>query len=235
MRFVSDHERSRQERIQQTGLMKTLHRQVKTVLDETRLLILGAQILFGFHLNVAFQSDFPKLGAASRALYACSFSAMAVGVGLLIAPSMQHQIVERGRSDSRILKAATRLAGWALLPLAFSLGADLAIVLGYRFGARAGITTGALATTLALVLWFVAAWSMRTPVEGETAMSEKITPIDIRVEHMLTEARVLLPGAQALFGFQMALLLTQGFEHCLIARKPSTPRHFAASRSPSSS
>ena len=31
-------------------------RRVKTALDETRLLILGAQILFGFHLNGAFQS-----------------------------------------------------------------------------------------------------------------------------------------------------------------------------------
>ena len=37
------------------------------------------------------------------------------------------------------------------------------------------------------------------------------TSIDVRVEHMLTEARVLLPGAQALFGFQMAVLLTEAF------------------------
>jgi hypothetical protein len=37
------------------------------------------------------------------------------------------------------------------------------------------------------------------------------TSIDVRVEHMLTEARVLLPGAQALFGFQMAVLLTEPF------------------------
>ena len=42
-------------------------------------------------------------------------------------------------------------------------------------------------------------------------MGEQDTPIDVRVEHMLTEARVLLPGAQALFGFQMAVLLTDAF------------------------
>jgi hypothetical protein len=29
---------------------------------------------------------------------------------------------------------------------------------------------------------------------------------------MLTEARLMLPGAQALLGFQLAILLTQGFE-----------------------
>ena len=40
---------------------------------------------------------------------------------------------------------------------------------------------------------------------------EQPTSIDVRVEHMLTEARVLLPGAQALLGFQMAVLLTDSF------------------------
>jgi hypothetical protein len=50
-------------------------RQVKTALDETRLLILGAQILFGFHLNGAFQSRFADLSSLSRGLHACpSFS-----------------------------------------------------------------------------------------------------------------------------------------------------------------
>jgi len=40
---------------------------------------------------------------------------------------------------------------------------------------------------------------------------ERETPIDVRVEHMLTEARVLLPGAQALLGFQLAVMLTDAF------------------------
>ena len=33
-----------------------------------------------------------------------------------------------------------------------------------------------------------------------------------KVEQMLTEARVMLPGAQALLGFQMAILLTSAFD-----------------------
>ena len=32
---------------------------------------------------------------------------------------------------------------------------------------------------------------------------------------MLTEARVVLPGAQALFGFQLAIVLTQSFEQAI--------------------
>jgi hypothetical protein len=43
-------------------------------------------------------------------------------------------------------------------------------------------------------------------------MKKVSTSLDVRVEQMLTEARVMLPGAQALLGFQLAILLTQGFE-----------------------
>ena len=43
-------------------------------------------------------------------------------------------------------------------------------------------------------------------------MKNASTPLDVRVEQMLTEARVMLPGAQALLGFQLAIPLTQGFE-----------------------
>ena len=79
---------------------ESTHRKVKTALDETRLLILGAQILLGFHLNAAFQSGFANLGGISRAFYAGAFCAMAAAVGLLITPSMEHLFVERGRSNS---------------------------------------------------------------------------------------------------------------------------------------
>jgi hypothetical protein len=191
--------------------MTALHRQVKTALDETRLLILGAQILFGFHLNAAFQPAFIRLSPASLYLYAFAFTAMTVAVGLLIAPSMEHRLVDRGRSTTRVLTQTTWLASLALFPLAISLGADLAIVLGYRFGVGVGASAGAVAAGLALLLWYGMGWAMREHPRKETAMNEEHTSIDVRVEHMLTEARVLLPGAQALFGFQMAVLLTDAF------------------------
>jgi hypothetical protein len=41
--------------------MSTLDRRVKTALDETRMLILGAEVLFGFHLNSVFQKGFSSL------------------------------------------------------------------------------------------------------------------------------------------------------------------------------
>jgi hypothetical protein len=40
---------------------------------------------------------------------------------------------------------------------------------------------------------------------------EKPTPLSTRIEQLLTEARVIIPGAQALLGFQLTVTLTRAF------------------------
>src|SRR3954454_7525938 len=94
------------------------NRRVKTALDETRLLILGAQILFGFHLNGAFQQGFDELSRASRGLHAVSFLLMALAIALLIAPSPQRRLVHRGCATSPLASRASSYAALALFPLA---------------------------------------------------------------------------------------------------------------------
>ena len=192
---------------------------VKTGLDETRLLILGAQILFGFHLNGAFQSGFSELSPFSRGLHAASFFTMAIAIALLITPSLQHQLIDGGRATTRILGATTAFAAAALLPIALSLGADLYIVIGHRFGAGTGATVGIGFALTAVAGWYGAEWLIRTPPPQKKPPDEPDTPIDVRVEHMLTEARVMLPGAQALLGFQLAVILTDAFAELPSASK----------------
>ena len=190
----------------------TQDRRVKTALDETRLLILGAQILFGFHLNSAFQQGFGELSHASRGLHVLSFLLMALAVALLIAPSLQHRIVDKGYATARIQSAVSRYAALALLPFAISLGLDLYIVLGLRFGSGAGLAAGVTFGALAIIGWYGAEFILKQTVHVEAPMPHPSqTPVETRVEHMLTEARVLLPGVQAMFGFQLAVLLTETF------------------------
>ena len=50
---------------------------LKIALDETRLLILGSQILFGFQLNAMFQDGFAELSAVARDLNVCGVLLMA--------------------------------------------------------------------------------------------------------------------------------------------------------------
>jgi Family of unknown function (DUF6328) len=72
----------------------SLQRKLKTALDETRLLILGAQVLFGFQFNGAFQELFEELPLASRYLHCAALLLIMSAIGLLIAPSMRHRVVE---------------------------------------------------------------------------------------------------------------------------------------------
>jgi Family of unknown function (DUF6328) len=196
------------------------HRQEGQALDETRLLILGAQILFGFHLNGAFQRGFGDLSPVSQGLHAGVFVVMAIVIGLLIAPSLQHRLVEQGEASVRILAATTRFAGMALLLFAFALATDLYVVVAYRFGAATGLVIGGGFGALAALLWYGAAWLLEKPGKAELPMQEYCTPLDTRIEQMLTEARVLIPGAQALFGFQLAVMLTEALTSRRTRRSP---------------
>ena len=189
-----------------------LGRKIKTALGETRLLILGAQILFGFHFNAAFQDGFPGLALPSRYLHTLAFFAMACTIGCLIAPSMQHRLVERGHATTRMLRVTTRFAAAALVLFALALGMDLYIVVEHRFGLFWGLLIGIGLGTMALLFWYGAEWMLRPSGRKEDKMpSQEDTPLEARVEQMLTEARVLIPGAQALFGFQLGVMLMDAF------------------------
>lgn len=186
---------------------------VKTALDETRLLILGSQILFGFQLNGMFHDAFDQVSMAGRSLNACGYVLMGASVGLLIAPSMQHRLVERGRDTQRLHRATSTFAALALIPFAPSLGITFYIVLERHVGAAPAAAAGAAFSLLALFFWFGIERMIKHPEkEMATDEGEEETPLHTRIEQMLTEARVMLPGAQAILGFQFAVMLTQAFD-----------------------
>jgi len=53
---------------------------------------------------------------------------------------------------------------------------------------------------------------MRKGIDGLTMLVQAVLrqdPFSGQIDQMLTEARVILPGSQALLGFQLAIVLTQ--------------------------
>jgi hypothetical protein len=137
---------------------------------------------------------------------------MALVIGLLIAPSMQHRIVEKGADTNRIHYVAGVFAGLALLPFGASLGLDVFIVVEHLFGPSAALLAGGVFFGLGAVLWFVIGFVLRLSLKV-SAMPEKEepTPLPTRIDQMLTEARVIVPGAQAQLGFQLAVTFTRAF------------------------
>src|SRR5205823_6070738 len=119
-------------------------RKLKTALDETRLLILGAQVLFGFQFNGTFQELFEQIPPRGRILECAALLLLVVTIGLLIVPSMRHRIVERGQASTAVLGTATRFAGLALTPLALGLSIDLLVTFERIYGTAVGLLIGSV-------------------------------------------------------------------------------------------
>src|SRR5215218_8708534 len=193
------------------AMSKELDRKVKTALDETRLLILGVQVLLGFEFQSFFQDGFEQLSPVSKQLSVAGLGLVILSTGILVIPSMQHRLVERGQSTVRLVKAASFYAGLGLAPLAASLGLAAYIVIARHFGVTVGVASAMILGGLAVFGWFGLELLIGLKMGGKR-MAESETPLATKIEQLLTEARVIIPGAQALFGFQFIAMLTSGFE-----------------------
>jgi magnesium-transporting ATPase (P-type) len=203
----------------------SLSKKVKVGLDETRILILGSQILLGFQFQGAFRPAFETVPLHSRLVWVAALGLITLTVALLITPSVQHRIVEKGHDTKRLLGVIRGYAGLSLAPFALTLGADLFLAVEPVLGSGPGIVAGSLACGLAFLFWYgLEALKSRTTGDEERAMTSlepehEHTSLETKVEQMLTEARVILPGAQALLGFQLVITFSESFEKLPFASK----------------
>ena len=188
-----------------------LQKKLKLALNDNRLLILGAQVLFGFQFNGIFQELFVELPYPSRVLEACGLTLLMVSIAFLVAPSMHHRLVENGQDNARVLQLATDFAGFALLPLSFALAFDMFVAVAWTLGLVTGITIGAMFFLVAILSWYVLGFLLRSKKPAMAKDKTVRTPLDVQVDQLLTEARLIIPGAQALLGFQFAVTLMRAF------------------------
>jgi hypothetical protein len=184
---------------------------LKTALDESRLLILGAQVLFGFQFEAVFQERFPEVSRDSQLLHNTGLVLMLISISLLIAPSLFHQIIFRGDSKPAAIEAATWLTGASLLPLTLALGIAAFTTFDHLFGRTLGIVTGSAFTVIAIAFLYGLGFALKRNRTKQMREISKSTPLKTKIEQMLTEARVIIPGGQALLGFQLIATLTKAF------------------------
>jgi hypothetical protein len=195
-----------------------LTKKIKLALDETRILILGAQILLGFQFRAVFSDRYEELPGSLQCLDGVALFPMICVVALLITPGPYHRIVQNGEDSRSFHHLVTTIASLALVPFAIALGLDVVVTFGHLFGEVSGMVAGITAGAVAIGFWYGYPLAKRRyNCEQESVMTTRpteepaATPLDIKIEQMLTEARVILPGAQALFGFQLAIVFTRSF------------------------
>jgi hypothetical protein len=207
--------------------MAKIKDKVENALNEARMLVLGAQVLVGFQFRSIFEPGFDKLPLPSQWLKLAGLGLMLVAVGLIISPAAYHRLVERGEDTHEIHRYTSRLMTWALLPFVLGLGIDLFVATQKVFGWKAGAAAGLFGAGVAASFWYLLELYMRRERAGEIAEKKERSEMEDeekdggqderqklsnKIKHVLTECRVVLPGSQALLGFQFICVLTESFE-----------------------
>lgn len=175
------------------------------------MLVLVIEVLIGFHFRSVFEPGLPKLPLLSQHLNLGSLALLLVALALLLTIAPYHQIVAGGELTPAMQRFVTKICEWALLPFSFSLGFDFYTVGAKVLGVPGGLMLGLAATVAALVLWYGIELIARQP-HPENPMEKEKTALKDKVRHVLTEARVVIPGTQALLGFQFVIFWTESFE-----------------------
>ncbi len=203
--------------------MAKLKDKIKNTLDEGRILVIGSQVLIGFQFRSMFEPGFEQLSAHARYMKLGSLGLMVLALALLIWPGTYHQLIENGEDKEDVHRFASRVLAAAILPFALGLGIDFYVGAEFLFGRTQGLIAGAITLGTALLFWYglelVHREKHSQEIEKERKLSQQQqqeqgsgTEVKDKIEQVLTEVRVALPGAQALIGFQFISLFNESFQ-----------------------
>jgi len=169
---------------------------VQEALSEVRTLALGAQILLGFQYQALFRPWFDELPAHAKSLGAVAFGLLVAALALLIAPSAFHRVCERGEATRRQHAYTKAMVGAALVLFVLAIGANVAMTVDLHLGTAAAA---------AALFWFGIPIPLmrrgRRPgshPSDEQGSGDEQVPRKDKIKDLLMEARIVLPGAQAL-------------------------------------
>src|SRR6267142_1463518 len=187
-------------------------------LGEARLLITGSQILLGFQYRAFFEPGFARLSEAVQNLRLVSLGLMLVTILLLIWPVGFHEITERGQLTPKLQGFTTSVMKTALLPFALASGIDVYSMSSLIAGEHIGLAAGTGTASIALFLWYGWPYIVRARHPnggggGKQSGEKKVpgTDLDKKIETVLNDCRVVVPGSQALLGFQLSGILMDKF------------------------
>jgi hypothetical protein len=203
--------------------MAKLKDKIENGLNDVRILILGGQVLIGAGFRTFFESGFDRLSRATQIAQLCGLGVMLVGLGPLLLPAAFHRIVEKGEATVRFKRLLNNALGFGLFPFALGLAVDL-FMSGEKIGGpKTAWISGIASGVLALGLWYGIEYTKqdrskksvltKRAEEDEQERRERGgESLTDKIKQVLTELRMVLPGTQALLGFQFVIILMPDFE-----------------------
>lgn len=125
------------------------------LLEETRILLPGAELLAAFLIPLPFTERFERLTEPERIVYLFTFFATLVALACFLAPAAYHRIA-RPIHDKRAFKTfANRFIVFGLIPFTISLSLASYLVTSIVVNTALAITLSALVSVLLVALWWV--------------------------------------------------------------------------------
>ena len=149
---MSDHERLDDAGDEESEEQRERYREL---LEETRTVMPGTQVLFAFLLTAAFSESFEDLDLLAKRAYAGALLLAAVAAVTLMAPTAFHRISDPGTRAER-LKVSTKLqvAGMTLLLASMTL---VTFVVGRLIfdDTLVGVLFGGVTVATGIALWYL--------------------------------------------------------------------------------
>ncbi len=199
--------------------MAQLKDKIENVLNETRILVLGIQILIGFDFRSFFEPGFEKMAPSTQQIQLLALGFMLLGLATLMIPVAYHRVVLHGRNTGELHRLATMTVSSGLLPFAVAMGLSFFLGAHWVLRARDAAILAAAVFGVTLFCWYgleimarsrkrgqVRLHAIVDPLRGIDMNEEQETDLGTRVKQVLIECRVVLPGAQALLGFQLIIM-----------------------------
>lgn len=133
-----------------------LDRNWNDILQETRVVQTGTQILTGFLLAIAFQQRFEDLDGYQLTVYLVLVSFAALATILAIAPVSLHRTLFRQRAKKHIVATANVLLIATLAAVLVTLSGTAVLIFDMVVGHGIGFIAGAAVLVLGICAWFVA-------------------------------------------------------------------------------
>ena len=130
------------------------NRRLDQLLQETRVIMPGVQVLFAFLLAVAFQNRFDDTTPFQRHVFLATILCVAASTACFIAPAAWHRILFMEGEKEHLIQVSNRfvIAGVGFLAIAMTLA--LLLVCDFVFsGSTAAIVAGISLAVFAWV-WF---------------------------------------------------------------------------------
>jgi Family of unknown function (DUF6328) len=162
---------------------QSLEVRIEQALTELRVVLPGAQALFGFQFAAVLTESFVRLPLTLKGVHLASLSVVVAAVVMLIAPAAYHRIAAAGNAEEGVLRYAVRLMLAAQGLLALGLTGDAYITMRMIFEAPiVAICVGIVALlAFATLLYAVPVMARTRGRDGSAEAGTDISKADLTI------------------------------------------------------